>query len=66
MTAFEHFRDNYCGHQSGYMEFEEGKGAVAGCSFKDEKSASCWEDWQPCTLENCPFFKRFDVRRYLI
>ena len=63
MTEFEHFRDKYCGHQSGFRKFGEDEEPAAGCTYKDEKSASCWKDWQKCTIENCPFFKRFEVKR---
>ena len=68
MTEFEHFRDKYCGHMSGTKVFAEGEEQepVRGCTYKNEVNASCWEDWQPCTLENCPFFQKFDVKRRLL
>lgn len=65
MTEFEHFRDNYCGHQSATLNFDTDEEASRGCAYKNEVSASCWDDWQKCNEENCPFFQRFEVRRIL-
>jgi len=65
MTEFEHFRDNYCGHQSATLKFDTDEEASRGCAYKNEVSASCWDDWQKCNEENCPFFQRFEVRRIL-
>ena len=62
MTPFEHFRDRYCGHQGATIIFDTDEEASLGCAYKDEKSASCWDDWQKCTEANCPFFQRMEVR----
>lgn len=53
---FERFRD-YCKHQSGSIKFGDDEEPSRGCTFKDEKSASCWDDWQKCNRANCPFLK---------
>lgn len=66
MTEFEHFRDKYCGHQSGTKTFGDEKEPALGCTYKNEVSASGWADWQKCTLENCPFFQKFEVKRRLM
>lgn len=29
----------------------------SGCTFKNEKIAHCWDEWQICSYENCPFIK---------
>ena len=63
MTEFEHFRDNYCGHQSGTLKFDSEEDPVPGCTYKNEVNASCWADWQKCTIENCPFFQKFEIKR---
>lgn len=36
-----------CKHQ-GYI-----KDGQLMCSFKDGKTALCWDDWQKCTAANC-------------
>lgn len=54
---FETFRD-YCKHQSGSIKFGDDEEASRGCTFKDEKPATCWDDWQKCNEQNCPFMKK--------
>lgn len=54
---FERFRD-YCKHQSGSIKFGDDEEASRGCTFKGERSATCWDDWQKCSEQNCPFLKR--------
>ena len=54
---FEWFRDKYCIHQAGSITFGDDEEASRGCTYKDEKDATCWADWQKCTRENCPFMK---------
>ncbi len=54
---FETFRD-YCKHQSGSIKFGDDEEASRGCTFKDERSATCWDDWQKCNEQNCPFMKK--------
>ena len=66
MTEFEEFRDKYCGHQSGTLKFAPDEDPVPGCSYKNEVSASCWDDWQRCAYANCPFFQKFEVKRRLM
>ena len=39
------------------MRFNEKDGAVLACAYKDGKPAQSWDDWQPCTKENCPALK---------
>lgn len=62
---WEHFRDCYCSHKSGIVKFDEyghyskskdGE-KKCGCTFKNEKTAHCWDEWQICSYENCPFIK---------
>lgn len=53
---FERFR-SYCKHQSGSLRFGDDEEASRGCTFKDEKTATCWDDWQKCNEQNCPFMK---------
>ena len=53
---FERFR-SYCKHQSGSIRFGDDEEASRGCTFKDEKTATCWDDWQKCNEQNCPFMK---------
>lgn len=57
MFDFETFRD-YCKHQSGSIKFGDDEEASRGCTFKDERSATCWDDWQKCNEQNCPFMKK--------
>lgn len=54
---FVTFRD-YCKHQSGSIKFGDDEEASRGCTFKDERSATCWDDWQKCNEQNCPFMKK--------
>lgn len=54
---FETFRE-YCKHQSGSIKFGDDEEASRGCTFKDERSATCWDDWQKCNEQNCPFMKK--------
>lgn len=54
---FNTFRP-YCKHQSGSIRFGDDEEASLGCTFKDEKSATCWDDWQKCNEPNCPFMKK--------
>lgn len=51
------FRDKYCGHQNSRLRFGDEEEAVPACSFKNEKPATCWDDWQKCNEQNCPFMK---------
>ena len=57
MIRWSDFKENYCRHQGGYLEFEKGKGAVLACCYKNGRPAQGWDDWQPCTKENCPALK---------
>ena len=52
------FRDLYCRHQMAYIKFGDDEYASAACNFKDGKAAQCWDDWQKCTEDNCPFRKQ--------
>lgn len=54
---FEWFRDKYCSHQSGSIRFGDDEHFSQGCTFKNEQSANCWDDWQKCNEQNCPFMK---------
>ena len=60
---WERFRDKYCNKQMATLKFNEmgeqdkdGKKQKA-CCYKNEKNARCWDDWQRCTYDNCPFLK---------
>lgn len=53
---FEKFRQ-YCKHQMGSIVFEGDEEASPGCTYKDEISATCWDDWQKCNEQNCPFME---------
>ena len=53
---FDRFR-NYCKHQSGTFKPEGSEEYVKGCTFKNEKNATCWADWQECSRANCPYLK---------
>lgn len=46
--SFEEFQ-NVCNGMSGYFN------NIKACSYKDKTPAKCWDDWQPCTLANCPY-----------
>lgn len=54
---FVRFRE-YCKHQSGSIKFGDDEEASRGCTFKDERPATCWDDWQKCNEQNCPFLKK--------
>ena len=62
---WNHFRDNYCSHQSATIRFDSNghcsnnkdDSFKKGCAFKDENTAHCWDDWQVCNYENCPLIK---------
>jgi len=54
---FVRFRE-YCKHQSGSIKFGDDEEVSLGCTFKDERSATCWDDWQKCNEQNCPFMKK--------
>lgn len=47
----------YCKYQMGFITFKGDEEPSAGCTFKDKKVASCWDDWQKCNEQNCPFMK---------
>lgn len=34
------------------------RGGNKMCSFKDGKSATCWDDWQVCNSNNCFLINR--------
>ena len=53
---FDRFR-TYCKHQQGRIKFGDDEFASDGCTFKDEKPATCWDDWQKCNEQNCPFME---------
>lgn len=57
MIRWSEFRQNYCKHIGGYLEFNKDEGPVKACCYKDGKPAQGWADWQPCTKENCPALK---------
>ena len=46
--SFEEFQ-NVCNGMGGYFN------NIKACSHKDKIPAKCWDDWQPCTLANCPY-----------
>lgn len=58
---YELLKEHYCSHAGAYLRFprdDENAKTVLACGYKNEKRAKCWDDWQPCTEENCPFLKR--------
>lgn len=58
---YELLRDHYCEHAGAYLKFprdDKNAKTVLACSFKYQRRAKCWDDWQPCTEANCPFLKR--------
>ena len=57
MIRWSEFRKKYCKHQMAIIKFNKEDGAVPACCFKNETPAQSWEDWQPCTKENCPALK---------
>lgn len=57
MIRWSEFRKHYCKHQGAIMRFNEKDGAVLACGYKDGQPAQTWDDWQPCTKENCPALK---------
>ena len=57
MIRWSEFRKHYCKHQGAIMRFNEKDGAVLACAYKYGKPAQSWDDWQPCTKENCPALK---------
>ena len=63
MIRWSDFRKNYCKHQGAILEFNKEEGPVLACCYKDKKLAQLWEDWQPCTKENCPALKN-EVNEY--
>ena len=57
LPTYEIFRDEYCSHMGGFLRFgDKDSPVVKACSYKNLHLAKGWEDWQPCTRENCPFF----------
>lgn len=57
LPPYEVFRDEYCQHMGGYLRFgDEESPVVKACSYKNLHLAKGWDDWQPCTKENCPFY----------
>lgn len=55
---WERFRDKYCKHQRAWLKFDNEEHGVRACCYKDERSATCWADWQKCLKENCPFIRK--------
>lgn len=70
LKEWNHFRDNYCSHQNGTIRFDSNghcsnnkdDSFKKGCTFKDENTAHCWDDWQVCSYDNCPLIKYFERR----
>ena len=64
-SLWEHFRDNYCSKQGGILRFDnDGKKtgdkafeAVKACCFTPNNIKEPWDNWQPCTFDECPFLK---------
>jgi len=40
----------HCTHQRAYLKFDEQGAPEPACGY----NAHCWDDWKPCTNENCP------------
>lgn len=55
---FKWFRDEYCSHPGAYLKFDKDEPSVLACSYKYERRAESWADWQKCTEENCPFMRK--------
>lgn len=66
---FDILSKQYCSHR-GYRghkipgtdiilgnEAEGDESVGYGCSYKYERSAKNWSDWQKCSEENCPFMR---------
>ena len=53
---FKRFK-SYCKHQMSRLKFDDDEFASDACCFKDEKTATCWDEWQRCNEQNCPFLK---------
>lgn len=47
----------HCVHRGWSRGIEEENRVIHMCSFKNGKSAKCWEDWQECSIENCHIIK---------
>jgi len=58
-VSFETFKP-YCNKQMAFRSFGKDQPAVAACSFKNERPAKSWDDWQPCSEENCPFMRQIN------
>ena len=62
---WERFRDEFCKKQGGYMRFDENGRVtnnkdfevVKGCCFTNKNIKEPWDNWQPCTFDNCPLRK---------
>ena len=48
---------SYCKHQMSRIKFDDDEFASDACCFKDEKAATCWDEWQRCNEQNCPYMK---------
>ena len=57
---FETFKP-FCNKLNGYRSFAKDEPAVEACSFKNERPAESWDDWQKCNEANCPFMRK--IRR---
>lgn len=56
--------EKHCIHGGSWKPIKDDTGAVIGsqhmCSYKNGKSARCWDDWIPCSEENCYLLHRGD------
>lgn len=61
-SEWERFSDEFCKKKAGFLRFDnEGKvtndkdfPVVAACCFTPRNIKESWDNWQPCTFENCP------------
>lgn len=53
--------EKHCNHGGSWKPIKDEEGNIIGsqhmCSYANGKSARCWDDWIPCTEENCYLLK---------
>ena len=64
-SEWERFKDNYCKKKAGFMRFDNNGHktgdkdypVVEACCFREKHIEKPFDNWQPCTFENCPFIR---------
>lgn len=60
---FLDFRENFCKKQMENVKLNgEDQPAIRACCVRPRMDKKPFDNWQPCTIHNCMFFNKYEVK----